>query len=416
MPDITLNDLTLWRWSFFVRWHSPNRPDDLDKYDAEFGNALDKAVKWAGGWGNSLIPRLESPALARQTSVRFASLDWAESGGLLRALEASSLLDGYYIQAGCVREGRADEKTVSRLGETAWRCDRTAESFLGEAVTVVGELPPGEAPRAAEMQAASLFESLLGEPVRHLQTVELPWGVFAVPAGVGQEIAVLLVQSKDEARREAAQLLNHLMPNFLVSTLKGRRIIREYESFHLPGLRELEFGLEAHLTSLEKSSRRLESLEKASDRITRQQLALADQQHVCEEKLETLRVNIGNIERPLKAMYQRSPEYGRIEALLADPLRWRAEQIATDLRFTAKTYALAEQVLQGVNTLAQVRSARWERRVTLMLGLFVAFGVAQAFPERPAPDNYQTLWWRLALVVITTAFIYGVVWWLSRRE
>jgi hypothetical protein len=71
----------------------------------------------------------------------------------------------------------------------------------------------------------------------------------------------------------------------------------------------------------------------------------------------------------------------RARQLLTADMALFAEQIETDLRYLRITQQQADLALQTLLTVTGVRGTQWERRMTLLLGMFAVMAVAQVFPE-----------------------------------
>jgi len=64
--------------------------------------------------------------------------------------------------------------------------------------------------------------------------------------------------------------------------------------------------------------------------------------------------------------------------------------------------------LQSLNTASGVRIAKWNRRITLLVGIFVVLELPQAFPE-------LTLMARLALIAAGALVLIAGNWYFTRR-
>jgi hypothetical protein len=411
MAEVMLKDLTLWHWWFFLRSHSREHPDHLPQHWQDFSAALDSAVQWAGGWQVSVQARPDRLPPARQTSVRLASLPWRESDGAKRTLEARAMLDVFYIQSGCAQEGAAGTEAVLRLKGTEWQWQRDAHSFLGDAVCLEAELKRAEE-KKAEVIAQALSARWLGKPVRQVELVELDCCFFATPVGIEEEVWVMLVRDKDEARQQSAHFVHRLMPPLLLARLKGRVMMQEFEKHVTPRAQELEGQLGTALTQIEQQPRRLKVLEQSSEMIARHQMELTKELDQCEEVLETLRVNAANIERLLDDSLL-APQRAALDELLAAPLRQSVDQVATDLRYLSITQAQADRMLHGIGTMAEVRSGRFERILAILFGLFAFFELFHAFPEL---HEHIPVGWRIGLVLAGLIIIGGIILVLSRKK
>jgi hypothetical protein len=225
---------------------------------------------------------------------------------------------------------------------------------------------------------------------------------------------VLLVRDTDEARQQAAQLVHRLLPPCLLAWLKGLVIMRTFERDLLPQASQSEAHLDEQLRTMAGSiavqkKLRLKGLEQASEAIATRQAAFIEHLSQCQEMLETLQTNAENIERVLDNPLL-APQRTRLDELWVAPLRLSMRQLQTDLRYLSITQSQAEQMQRSIETMAEVHSARWNRHITLLLGIFAAFEFLQVFPEIPL------WWWRVVLSVLVPAFIAALILLLSRKE
>jgi hypothetical protein len=110
-----------------------------------------------------------------------------------------------------------------------------------------------------------------------------------------------------------------------------------------------------------------------------------------------------------RIMYRRGAPEWDTDQLLVTPLRLQREQLTADRHYLTITRDQADRVLQSIETMAEVRSGRWERWVTIFLGAFTVLGIAQVFPEVP-------LIWRGGIVVVVSGLVPLLLWRMSPRE
>jgi hypothetical protein len=185
--------------------------------------------------------------------------------------------------------------------------------------------------------------------------------------------------------------LHSVVPQLLLSRVKGRVARSEYYSGLLPGAREAETALDAVLKEAAEPRLGLEKLEALGARIARGQATLIESASSVEETIETLGVATRNLE-----LVMEDPTWGDQRQVFEEPLlgdlRLLLEQMKTDLRYLMITRGQADLALQSLQTTAGVRGAQWERRLALLLAIFAFGGVAQVFLE--------LAWgWRLGIVL-----------------
>lgn len=408
--SLPLKDLTLWHWIYFQRWHGYDTSASERANRASFSSVLDAAFRWIDR--QDVIVDWDNLPESRQVNARLAGTDWSEVDGLLRSLEARAMLDVFYLQTGCAREGPAvPEKDIQRLRQASLKGIGIEESFLGQAVCLWTEIDQISTEQAREI-SLKMLGSWVDRPLKQVELVELDFGYIALSPAVSEEALAMLVRDTDEARAKAEKLLHLILPSLFLARLKAKHVVDETERTLLPAAQKLEEQLIRDFDLIEKHPLRLKNLEEAGYSISRHQARLAEMTGKCEDKLITLKVNVENIERllndPLLAEQKTA-----LDAWLAAPIRIQREQLETNLNYLRISYTRADRELQGIETMTRVRSARWERAITILFGLFVAFGVAQVFPERP---SREILLWRMGVVAGTLFPIFLFAWWLSRKK
>ncbi len=201
------------------------------------------------------------------------------------------------------------------------------------------------------------------------------------------------------------------MLQLYTARLKAPNTLKKLKWKLLPAAHEIEAALVNDLDHIAGQPRRLRTLEQSSYVLSHWQAQLGDTISQCKEELATLQVNVDNVERVLQDKLL-SAQKTMLDALLVAPLRLQTQQIESDLRYLSITQMRAERVLQGIATMAEVRSARWQRTITILFGAFVWFGISQMFPEILAWPKT----WRLVGLFGTLVILYFIDWLLSRRQ
>ncbi|MFN3422528.1 MAG: hypothetical protein ACK40X_12480, partial [Armatimonadota bacterium] len=196
-------------------------------------------------------------------------------------------------------------------------------------------------------------------------------------------------------------------PQLLLSRIKARVIAEAYHRHLLPQAQRQEQMLDALLKQSAERHLPLEMLERLSVDISRQQATFIESISTLEEQLQTLRVCMRNIELLLD-----DPLWGeqrqRAKQRLTSNIALLVEQMETDLRYLRITQQQADLALQSLLTVTGVRGTQWERRMTLLLGIFAVMAIAQAFPE-------LAWWWRLALIGLGGIIVGLGYWWMKKR-
>lgn len=358
-----VKDPTIFHWAFFVRWSGRESEQDAESRRKEIEAALCRAAEWAGEPAPNAWPWPSE----RTRSVRLIGTGWQESGCELRSLEARTLLDTVYIQTGLCLPGDQPADVFASLGDRMCSFDG-GSSLLGEAYCLWWEVNDGLDEPNAKGLAEAVCKAWSADvaAVTH-SLVSMPWGYWVGPCGVEGEGWVFIV--KTGAVEQASDLLYRLMPQVLLARLKCRRINTESEKQLLPEARKVEASLNEELNRFPKQHRRLEALEEAVENVAKFQGEFAELLSQVEENLETMRVNVGNLERTLNDPVL-APSKTRLDELLIAPWRLASEQLATDLRYLSVTRDQADRMMQSLQTRADVCSSRWERRTNILVGIF----------------------------------------------
>lgn len=400
MPPTNLVDPTVWRWDFFAQTHGRDGADHIhERHWKEFRTALLEGARWTGGQPDDLRALSEPPPASRQTSVRFAKMPWQEAEGRLRTLEARALLDVWYIESGHAMRGAAGAESFEALRAGMWHPDTQAHPLLGQVVCFAAEEP--------DATAASIASRLQASQAGELDVVEFPWGGLGLPQKPGQPLLLLCRRGTEEMER-VANLVHRILPQLLLAQMKIRGTFEQLEQVVLPKAWEAERKLNAELVRCASRPLRLNSLEESSDVITRKQRELAESLSECEELCHTAVVNVDNLDR-LAADPILEGDRSHLLSVLVEPARLWAEQISSDIRYLRITEHQADRTLTSISTMAQIRSSRWQRRTTVLISVFVVFGVVQAFPELRLP-------WRFGVLLIGALAIFGLIALLSREH
>lgn len=346
---------------------------------------------------------------SQQVSHRLATLPRREKGETLRELEARTLLDAFYIQLGQARQVETKPTAFASLFcwvPTALGNASSHHAYWGEAVCLCTEVDEGLSEDDLNELATVIAEKGLGQPVKRrvLEGIQLPIGFFVLVPDAKPEAMVLLYFPS--AAHQASRFVHLVMPQLLLSLIKARLIAEEYRYYFLPKVHRQEQELDATLKQAANPRLHLEALERLSANISRQQATFIEGISTLEEQLQTLRVCMRNVELLLDDVVWGEQRQWARQALTGNMVLL-IEQMETDLRYLRITQQQADLALQSLLTITGVRGTQWERRITLLLGLFAVMAVAQVFPE-------LAWWWRLALIGLGGTVVGLARWWLRR--
>jgi hypothetical protein len=226
MTKACLEDVTLWRWRFFI-FDRDELSIELLKFKHEFEQFFLDAARWTKG--KRVQPdwpprhRLGSPDWQL-----YRSSDWQKSDGTARWLEAHVLLDAWYIQSGYEEEGARGPEVVLRLkqAERVWAERSLASSAfvtVRDAICISAELTE----EIGEDRAKDLTAEILGvrNAAQEVELVQLTTGFLGTVKHSDTEQWVFLSPREPEYTR----FLHDLMPPLMLARTKWRFVVDDYE-------------------------------------------------------------------------------------------------------------------------------------------------------------------------------------------
>jgi hypothetical protein len=272
--------------------------------------------------------------------------------------------------------------------------------FIGEANCIVAELEDGASSLEDWRKSADIvIEKWL--PTGKLDEASdccLEHGYFAYVEGVKHVTFVLLLPCGRSKR--ISPVLYSLLPKLALIYLKFHAIERGYDKILHPDLEkqvgELKVLLETMLARNHASnapspdkkakmrafvlgSDALTTLEHQASTLSKNRIELMLAIEPIESYLQTLRVNIRNLEvarlssgwgaQPPQVL----PKLGQLTLLI--------EQMESDLHYAIITQRNAETASEEVQTLASTWNTRSQRWLSMALAFFSVMSVAQLFPE-----------------------------------
>jgi hypothetical protein len=438
-----LKDPTVFHYWFSMRRLSRDTRVETGGRWTEFNGALLQSANWAGR-AEVKYEKFASEAAPWNSSLRIAHLPkWRPSSGSLKirkTLEARTLLDTYYIQTGCALEGKYVETDYAKLrpgSEGDWPGVGDWKNLLGDAVCLTAELTSDIDEAQARTVGQNMLNSWRAGVADQVDAMALDFGFLVVTLGSERPVWALLMKDTIEAGAKRDQLVYRFLPQLFLALLKGWGVLQDLEGdapgtdlvqtpSNLPAsvqgsgtltARGKNVFAQAHLVenklvgemdSWATKLHKLEHLEDASHRIADLQAQYSQALSKCEEDLQTLHVNVSNLE-PLLDISLLATSKMHLEGLLSAPLRLGIAQMESELRYLHITRERAERYQQSLSIRATVRAGRWERAMTIVLGLFGAFAVAQVFPTRKDVDL-----WHFSVVIVAAVLIGGVIYLLSQ--
>lgn len=412
-----LKDPFRYQWFYFLHWHARDEEDHRRHRAEAFQKVLESACRWACGNEPVLKIPLESYP-SPQVSRRLAHLPWKTCEGQLRELEARTLLDCFYLQVGQAFSGAAAIDAFKQLTPYSItpEAENTPQMYLGEAASLGGILGEEQLPENWPEVAAEILRqefSSANPTAEEISQTALPaaGGVLIPFLGENRQLLLLLYPRRTEEKINWLVYLQ--LPQLLLSRVKYRYLARRYYNSLWPETQNQEQRLDALLKKGLGERLSLGKLETLSKQVSREHAAFIESVSTAEEDLVSLKVSIRNLHLLLEDPWW-EPEVREQGQRLWEDMQLFQEQMETDLRYWKITRQQSELALQSLLTVAGVRGAQWERRITLVLGLFAAIGLAQVFPHSPIPGLADS-GWQAGIIGLGILIVLLASWLLSRR-
>ena len=394
-------DLERYRWHFFLRPYAPPNGAYAYTLPDSFVDALNAAGAWLG-WSEGALLRPDLHAASAELSQRLVvapATEWREHDGTLRTLEARTLLDACYLQLGAAIEGALDPNSPRALRDAFPAID-AGEHHLGVAEGWCLMLAEGEPNEAALRDA--------------LERLALPTDgclTFATQGGwlaLYPDALVACILYAPAQTQPMSYLLHQLLPAFLLNLLKIRLLREQYPPLKSQ-VAQQETRLE-HLMAQAREAHRLsiEQIEQHSVQLAQQQAHYLETLSQIEEWLHTLKTLQDNLRRLLRDPLWYDGDGSAPARRLLEPIQLLIDQLQSDLHYFHITRQQADLHLQSLNTASGVRIAKWNRRITLLVGIFVVLELPQAFPE-------LNLAARIALILAGALVLIAGNWYFIRR-
>jgi hypothetical protein len=391
-------DLERHQWRFFLRSSAATSGANNAALPEGFVNALNAAGAWLG-WSGTLqrADRHPTPADFSQRLVVEQATEWREHDGILRTLEARTLLDACYLQLGAAKEGALPNPHAL---QDALPALPAGEGYLGDAECWCLMRADGEPDEPA-----------LREAIRRLALPQEGYLTFDTQGGrlalYPNTLTACIVYTPAQTQ-PMSQLLHQILPPLLLNLLKIRRLREQYLQFK-PQVQGEEGRLERLMAQARQAHQlSIEQIEQHSVQLAQQQAHYLETLSQIEEWQHTLKTLQDNLRRLLRDPLWRDGEQSAPARLLLERVQLWIDQLHSDLHYFHITRRQADLHLQSLNTASGVRAAQWNRRITLLVGIFVVLELPQAFPELSIPV-------RLALIGAGALALLLGNWYFTRR-
>jgi hypothetical protein len=402
-------DLELHRWRFFLRPDETTSGADASALPDGFVDALNDAGAWLG-WSEGALLRPDlhaAPADFSQRLVVEQATEWREHDGILRTLEARTLLDACYLQLGAAIKGALDPDCPRAL-QNAFRALDAGKQLLGVAECWCLMLAAGDPDEPA-----------LREAIRRLALPPDGYLTFATQGGLlalyPDTLTCCLVYTRAQTQ-PMSQLLHQLLPPFLLNLLKIRRLCEQYPKFKEEEVAPQEKQLEQQMAhAREAHGLSIEQIEQHSVQLAQQQAHYLEALSKIEEWLHTLKTLQDNLRRLLRDPLWLDGEASEPARRMLEPIQLRIDQMQSDLHYFHITRLQADLHLESLNTAAVTRNTQWNRRIAIVL-LVLAFptlfgAVAEFYPEftQKLPESIRAVLAGVLCLVVVVVVVVGVL-------
>jgi DnaJ-domain-containing protein 1 len=403
--SVEFRDLERHRWHFFLRSSAAANSANDATLPEGFGNALNAAGAWLG-WQGTLLrhDRRSTPADYSQRLVVEQATEWREHDGILRTLEARTLLDTCYLQVGVAMEGALQ----SLPAPDAFPAIAASVDYLGDAECWCLMRTDGE-PDEHALRAA-------------IQRLALPPDGYLAFATQGGRLALYpdtltaCIVYTPAQTQPMSQLLHHILPPFLLNLLKIRRLREQYPKFKEEEVAPQEKQLEQQMAhAREAHGLSIEQIELHSVQLAQQQAHYLEALSKIEEWLHTLKTLQDNLRRLLRDPLWYNGDESAPARRLLERIQLLIDQMQSDLHHFHITRQQADLHLESLNTAAVTRNTQWNRRIAtvlLALALPTLFGaVAEFYPEftQKLPESIRAVLAGVLFLVVVVVVVV-VVW------
>ena len=420
---LPLADPCAFRFALSLRWHGRVPQLTAASCAGDFDQRIQAARRWvAADTATKSAQTLSIPLpsdIARQSIQELYRVDFDLRQAMPRKALATAWLDVYCLETGVAQiteQAAPDIFRTLRAQVDQLPPPAAAESQIGTGWCFWMELSAAEwqqaTPETIKQLATETWKHWGGAAEPTLYVCRLDFAYWVTDMAAAEPVSFLIVPRGHHA--QAVDLLHVYLPRLLAAWFKGQKLSRVHE-LAVRQMHEREEALVRRVKESTAAKSALAQLEQAALQISTAQLAISEQLSGGEERSHTLKLNVENAERILRLPPLRQHE-AELAAVWVEPLRLLAEQSAADLGYWRNTETLAQRHLALLQFRAQTIYGIWQRRMTIIFGLFVVLGIPQFFPElTDKAQPYFTWRWRLLWFFLSVVLLWTALWLAGRR-
>ncbi len=395
VKDVSLN---------YFRFYLGDKDNDSDNERKEreesFRAILESAIKEIGGWEKT--SQTEKPTVLRQ---RGSNLLIANSKGgwvkcpdsFYRKIISRSRLDVFTLQTGILKQGLLiDSKLTQTLEDLPkFNSPENENSFGSVCQCVFLELEDYKNIDSLETVFENIFKGLGYEnPV--YRKIDLDFARVAILEN-NREAVWAVIPSAEQFINKAGTFVDDILYEYFMAFSK---VMNESITVQkdLVNARNSKYHLAKFLeTNLSKTPKSLFKMEKAQEKLADLRIDLAVEMARIKRHINTININVGNLEKLLESSYLIGKKE-ELNKLLLNPLRLVCEQIKADLSYCEIDLEKGNLTNEKLEDITQIRLAKWGRKATLFFGLLSAIGILQLFPLEFGENKDFPFWARVAVI------------------
>ena len=389
---------------FYV--HEKDGDDEIERKKTEesFQTILNSAVGEIGGWVKTR--QISEPTVLRQKGSNLLIANskggWVKCGDkFYRKVIARSRLDVFVLQTGVLQQGLfVDSKLIQTIKDLPkFIAPENENSFGSVCQCVFLELEDYQNADSLETVFENVFKGL-GYENPLSRKIDLDFARVAILENNRQAVWIV-VPGNDQFVNKASALVDDILYQYFLAFSK---VMNESITVQkdLDNAKYVKYQLADYLkTSLSKTPKSLFAMEKAQEKLADLRMVLAVEMARARRHINTININVGNVEKLLESAYLIGKKE-ELDKLLLNPLRLVREQIEADLSYCGIDLEKGNLTNEKLEDITQIRLAKWSRKATLFFGLLSAIGILQLFPNEFGIN--LSFWARVAVIVGLIAF------------
>ena len=382
-----VKDISLNYFRFYLNEKDGDKKVELEEKDKLFRVVLNSAVKEIGDWAKTR--QQNEPNDLRKKGVNLllaSSFESSQTGywvkgeeSFYRKVIARSRLDVFILQTGVLKQAVSEdselEHEIKKLPK--FTPPENKHSLKSVCQCVFLELENYQNTDSLDTVFANVFKGL-GYENPFSRKIDLGFGCVAILENNSEAIWAV-VPSNATSVNKASTFVNDILYQYFLafSKVMSETITVQKD---LDNAKNFKYQLADYLkTNLSKTPKSLFAMEKAEEKLADLRIGLAVEMARARRHINTININVGNVEKLLESAYLIGKKE-ELDKLLLNPLRLVREQIEADLSYCEIDLEKGNLINEKLEDITQIRLAQWSRKATLFFGFLSAIGILQLFP------------------------------------